>query len=112
MDLVNALIPRPEAATLRAGLLAGQAYLHSFGITGWQEAILGAYAGYPDGSPIYRGLMAEGLLTGQAAGALWVPRETTLEDVPGTGREFPGPPRRRTPRQGSAPPAPRSWSTG
>ncbi|MDQ0095175.1 amidohydrolase [Paeniglutamicibacter psychrophenolicus] len=82
MDLVNALIPAPDPAALRAGLLAGQRYLHSFGITGWQEALLGNYAGYADGSPIYRGLLAEGLLTGKAAGALWVPRETTLESVP------------------------------
>lgn len=82
MDLVSALIPPPDAATLRAGLLAGQARLHSFGVTGWQEAILGNYAGYRDGSGIYRSLYAEGKLTGQAAGALWVPRETTLRDVP------------------------------
>lgn len=82
MDLVSALIPPSDAATLRAGLLAGQARLHSFGVTGWQEAILGNYAGYRDGSAIYRSLYAEGKLTGQAAGALWVPRETTLGDVP------------------------------
>lgn len=82
MDLVSALIPPPDAATLRAGLLAGQARLHAFGVTGWQEAILGNYAGYRDGSGIYRSLYAEGKLTGQAAGALWVPRETTLRDVP------------------------------
>ena len=82
MDLVSALIPPPDAATLRAGLLAGQARLHAFGVTGWQEAILGNYAGYRDGSGIYRSLYAEGKLTGQAAGALWVPRETTLGDVP------------------------------
>lgn len=82
MDLVTKFIPGPEAATLRAGLLAGQAYLHSFGITGWQEAILGSYAGYPDVSTAYRGLISEGLLTGQATGALWVPRDTTLKDIP------------------------------
>nr|WP_245356850.1 amidohydrolase [Paeniglutamicibacter kerguelensis] len=88
MDLVTAFIPEPDAATLRAGLLAGQAYLHSFGVTGWQEAILGAYAGYSDVSPAYRSLYAEGLATGQAAGALWVPRETTLEDIPALVENF------------------------
>nr|WP_254456308.1 amidohydrolase [Paeniglutamicibacter quisquiliarum] len=88
MDLVNSLIPVPEAATLRAGLLAGQRHLHSFGITGWQEAILGNYAGYTDASGIYRELQARGLLTGQAAGALWVPRETTLESVPALVQDF------------------------
>ncbi|GAA1868072.1 amidohydrolase [Paeniglutamicibacter psychrophenolicus] len=88
MDLVNSLIPAPEAATLRAGLLAGQRYLHSFGITGWQEAILGNYAGYTDASVIYRELHAQGMLTGQAAGALWVPRETTLASVPALVQDF------------------------
>lgn len=88
MDLVNALVPSPDDATLRAGLLAGQEHLHSFGITGWQEAILGNYAGYADASGIYRGLQARGLLTGQAAGALWVPRETTLEGIPALVEDF------------------------
>ncbi len=69
-------------------MLAGQAYLHSFGITGWQEAILGSYAGYPDVSTAYRGLISEGLLTGQATGALWVPRDTTLEGIPALVENF------------------------
>ena len=88
MDLVTAFIPKPDLQTLRAGLLAGQAYLHSFGITGWQEAILGDYAGYPDVSVAYRSLLADGQLTGQAAGALWVPRDTTLETIPALVRNF------------------------
>ncbi|MFF5791997.1 amidohydrolase [Paeniglutamicibacter sp. NPDC012692] len=88
MDLVTPFIPAPDAATLRAGLLAGQAYLHSFGVTGWQEAILGSYAGYSDVSPAYRALYADGLATGQASGALWVPRETTLEDIPALVEDF------------------------
>lgn len=88
MDLVNAVVPSPGTATLRAGLLAGQALLHSFGITGWQEAILGNYAGHRDGSETYRALYREGLITGQAAGALWVPRETSLAEVPGLVEEF------------------------
>ena len=91
MDLVTAFIPEPDAATLRSGLLAGQSYLHSFGVTGWQEAILGDYAGYSDVSPAYRALHAEGLTTGQATGALWVPRETRLEDVPALVERLPGP---------------------
>ncbi|PQZ85751.1 peptidase M38 family protein [Arthrobacter sp. MYb227] len=81
MDLVNTFIPAHRPETLRAGLLAGQKFLHSFGITGWQEAILGEYAGYTDGSETYRELYAQELITGQATGALWVPRETTLADI-------------------------------
>lgn len=81
MDLVNAFVPAHPHATLREGLLAGQNYLHSYGVTGWQEAILGDYAGYTDGSSIYRELYAEKLITAAAAGALWVPRTTTLENI-------------------------------
>ncbi len=28
--------------------MAGQAYLHSVGVTGWQDAIVGAYSGMDD----------------------------------------------------------------
>ncbi|MGL3807114.1 amidohydrolase [Paeniglutamicibacter sp. R2-26] len=88
MDLVTTFIPKPDAAALRAGLLAGQAHLHSFGVTGWQEAILGDYAGYSDVSPAYRELIADGQCTGQAAGALWVPRSTAIEGVPALVEDF------------------------
>lgn len=81
MDLVGRLLPAPTAGELREGLLEAQHYLHSHGITGWQEAILGEYAGFPDASSAYRNLVAEGLLTARAAGALWVPRSTTLDNI-------------------------------
>lgn len=81
MDLVGRLLPEPTAAELRAGLLEAQRYLHAHGVTGWQEAILGDYAGYPDASFVYRNLAAEGLLTARATGALWVPRSTTLDNI-------------------------------
>lgn len=81
MELVGRLLPEPTDAELREGLLEAQRYLHGFGITGWQEAILGEYAGFPDASSIYRTLAAEGLLTARAAGALWVPRSTTLDNI-------------------------------
>ena len=49
MDLVDRLVPRPTPAEdYCAGLLEGQRYLHSLGITGWQDAIVGAYAGMAD----------------------------------------------------------------
>lgn len=81
MDLVGRLLPEPTAEELRAGLLEAQRYLHAHGVTGWQEAILGDYAGYPDASFVYRNLAAEGLLTARATGALWVPRSTTLDNI-------------------------------
>lgn len=81
MDLVTAFVPAPDASVFTAGLLAGQAYMHSFGITGWQEAILGEYAGYPDVTEYYRAAAANGTLTAHAVGALWVPRTTTLDNI-------------------------------
>jgi predicted amidohydrolase YtcJ len=77
MDLVGRCLPPLTEADLGAGLLEAQRYLHSVGVTGWQEAILGDYAGYPDASSAYRSLAARGQLTGRATGALWVPRSTT-----------------------------------
>lgn len=88
MDLVSARIPALAAATFGAGLLAGQARLHSVGVTGWQEAILGEYAGYPDTSRYYAEASAAGTLTAHAVGALWVPRTTTLDDIDGLVTEF------------------------
>ena len=90
MDLVNRVIPRATAEEMRAGLLEAQRCLHSVGVTGWQEAILGDYAGYPEASSAYRTLLDQGLLTGRAAGALWVPRSTTLDSVPDLVADFVG----------------------
>src|SRR3989442_13422506 len=42
MRLVAARVPPPSAAELAAGLLAGQAHLHSLGITSFQDACVGA----------------------------------------------------------------------
>ncbi|AUI51612.1 amidohydrolase [Arthrobacter crystallopoietes] len=81
MDLVNEFLPPLTEEDLCGGLLEAQRYLHSVGVTGWQEAILGSYAGYPDASSAYRTLAGRGLLTGRATGALWVPRSTTSENI-------------------------------
>ncbi|MGH3094764.1 MAG: amidohydrolase [Streptosporangiales bacterium] len=71
MELVGALVPEPTAAELRAGLLAGQAHLHSFGITGWQDAIVGESMVGPDFFDTYVDLAASGDLTGRVVGAQW-----------------------------------------
>ncbi|MBG6217132.1 putative amidohydrolase YtcJ [Arthrobacter sp. CAN_A6] len=88
MDLVSTFLPPVASATLVSGILEAQRYLHSVGVTGWQEAILGDYAGYPDASPAYRELSANGRLTGRATGALWVPRTTTAAGVGALVEEF------------------------
>ena len=42
----SAAAPRARSTTRRCS--TGQAYLHSLGVTGWQDAIVGAYAGMDD----------------------------------------------------------------
>ena len=44
----RATLPRTTGEDYYAALLAGQAYLHSLGVTGWQDAIVGAYSGMDD----------------------------------------------------------------
>ncbi len=70
----------PDAEYDRA-LLAGQAHLHSLGITGWQDAIVGAYAGMDDPGPAYLRAARAGTLTGHVVGALWWDRDRGLEQV-------------------------------
>ncbi|WP_394249647.1 amidohydrolase [Arthrobacter pityocampae] len=82
MSLVARLLPPVTQTTVEAGILYGQGHLHALGVTGWQEAIIGDYAGYPDAAPAYRSLAASGQLTARATGALWVPRGLTLQDIP------------------------------
>jgi predicted amidohydrolase YtcJ len=81
MDLVLAVLPVPDADELYAGLLEGQRYLHSLGVTGWQDAIVGAYAGMQDTGPTYLRAAQSGDLTGSVVGALWWERERGLEQV-------------------------------
>ena len=48
MDLVAVHVPAETLDEQVAGLLEAQRYLHSLGVTGWQDAIVGAYAGHQD----------------------------------------------------------------
>ena len=64
------------------GLMAGQAYLHSLGVTGWQDAIIGDYAGMTDPGPSYRRAVERRTLSGDVVGALWWDRDRGLEQVP------------------------------
>ena len=54
MDLVARLMPLPDRSEYAAGLLEGQRYLFSLGVTAWQDAIVGAYAGMADTGSTYR----------------------------------------------------------
>lgn len=83
MQLVAEVMPAIDEDEMLAGFLEAQAYLHSLGITAWQDAIVGAYSGMQDNGPTYLRAAREGLLTGTVVGALWWDRERGAEQVPG-----------------------------
>jgi len=70
------VVPVPDEAALRAALLNAQAYLHSLGITGWQDAWV-----TPESEAAYRAIAASGELTARVVGALWWDRHRGLDQV-------------------------------
>lgn len=79
--LVSRHLPRTTAQEYYAALLAGQAYLHSVGVTAWQDAIVGAYSGMDDPASTYTAAAASGDLRSQVVGALWWERQRGVEQV-------------------------------
>ncbi len=81
MRLVARLLPPTSDSELMTALLGGQRYLHSLGVTAWQDAIVGAYSGMSDNGPTYAAAARDGLLTGRVVGALWWNRGKSLEQI-------------------------------
>ena len=82
MDLVGRLLPEPTYDDWMAALLGAQAYLHSLGITGWQDAIVGEYANITDAADVYVDAARDGRLTARVTGALWWDRGRGAEQIP------------------------------
>jgi predicted amidohydrolase YtcJ len=82
MTLVNRLLPATSDEDYLRALLLGQEYLHSLGITAWQDAILGAYGDAGDATPTYLAAGASGQLTARVVGALWWDRSRGAEQIP------------------------------
>ncbi|MFB7618378.1 amidohydrolase [Kitasatospora sp. NPDC056181] len=80
--LVAQLVPPITAADRLAGLLRAQQLLHSLGITGWQDALLGEFNGQPDPSDAYLAAARAGTLTARVTGALWWDRSRGAEQIP------------------------------
>ena len=88
MSLVEQLLPDATAEELEAALATAQAYLHSLGITTWQDAIV---TSDPEvrSAPIvpgkeeraYVALAGRGELTAKVVGAMWWERDWGLEQV-------------------------------
>jgi predicted amidohydrolase YtcJ len=81
MWLVERLIGTTTDEECYEALLVAQEYLHSLGITAWQDALLGDYAGIDDPSPTYVRAVEAGDLTARVRGALWWDRRQGLEQA-------------------------------
>ncbi|MEV5203564.1 amidohydrolase [Streptomyces sp. NPDC053720] len=80
--LVSRLVPPSTPKDRLAGLLRAQKLLHSLGITGWQDALLGRFNGMADPSQAYLAAARDGSLTARVSGALWWDRERGAEQIP------------------------------
>lgn len=79
MSQVMDLAPEPTTKEWEEGLAAAQSYLHSLGITAWQDAIVGG--SYPT-LDAYLAVAGRGELTARVVGALWWDRHRGLEQIP------------------------------
>ncbi|MEU6049460.1 amidohydrolase [Streptomyces xanthochromogenes] len=82
MDLVGRITPRSTPADRLAALLRAQAHLHSYGITAWQDAIVGNFGSMDDPADAYVAAARDGSLTARVVGALWWDRERGAEQIP------------------------------
>jgi predicted amidohydrolase YtcJ len=78
IDLVERHVPEPSAEDRIDGLRTAQTYLHSLGITAWQDAIVG---GHDPTFDTYVSFARSGELTARVVGALWWDRHRGLEQV-------------------------------
>jgi hypothetical protein len=76
MRYVERLLPPDTAADLEDAIRLAQAYLHSFGITAWQDAWV-----TPEVLAAYRALDSRGELTARVVAALWWERERGSEQI-------------------------------
>lgn len=81
-DLLSAVRPSIDDDLAYRGLLAAQADLLSFGVTGWQDACVGSAFGMPDILPVYLRAVANDDLLGRVTGALWWERGDGIAQLP------------------------------
>lgn len=81
MDLVGRLPPKASRQDYEAALLDAQRHLFSLGITGWQDAIVGSYAGYEDQLDVYLSAAESGALKARVTGALWWDRSRGADQI-------------------------------
>lgn len=75
--------PAPKEA-MYAGLMEAQRYLHAFGVTGWQDALIGDYGNHSSQFvEVYQRAVEAGELTARVNGALWWDRDRGLDQLDG-----------------------------
>jgi predicted amidohydrolase YtcJ len=82
MDVVRRHVPPASVEERTRGLMLAQTYLHSLGITAWQDAIVGEYSTIQDNFDVYLGASERGDLTARVVGALWFERGKGTDQVP------------------------------
>ncbi|MBN9609676.1 MAG: amidohydrolase [Actinobacteria bacterium 69-20] len=81
-QLLLRLAPPPSLDDLYAGFLEAQRYLHSVGITGWQDALIGDYGNHSSRElEVYQRAIRRGDLTARVNGALWWDRDRGSEQI-------------------------------
>jgi predicted amidohydrolase YtcJ len=81
MELVRRLIPPVTDDEIARALQTAQTYLHSLGITGWQDALVGEGLGISDSLDTYLAAQRGGTLTAGVVGALWWDRARGEEQI-------------------------------
>jgi predicted amidohydrolase YtcJ len=76
MKILDRLAPEETPADMAAGLEVAQTYLHSLGVTAWQDAWL-----TPEMVETYRSAAERGTLTARVVGALWWDRGRGAEQI-------------------------------
>ncbi|MGZ8583453.1 MAG: amidohydrolase [Actinomycetota bacterium] len=82
-DLVGRHAPAPTSDEMAEGLLKGQQYLHSLGITAWQDAIVDDHENFGRNYQTYVDAAGRGDLTARVVGALWWDRHRGAEQIEG-----------------------------
>ena len=81
MGLVARHVPLPTQDDMDEALKIAQQQLFSWGVTGWQDAIVGATNDTPDSLDSYLRATSSGVLKAHVVGALWWDRNRGLEQI-------------------------------
>ncbi|MFG2658409.1 amidohydrolase [Streptomyces sp. NPDC048425] len=80
-NLIGRLLPPVTLDQKITGLLRAQVLMHSFGVTAWQDALLGEHANLTDPTDAYLATAADGRLTARVVGSLWWDRSRGTEQI-------------------------------